>query len=314
MKEKIVFFGSPEFALESLIKISEKYNVACTVTSPDKKSGRGQKVNESVIKKYSKKNNIPCLQPLNLNDIDFINKLKSIGAKLFVVVAFRKIPEEVFGIPVYGTINLHASLLPNYRGAAPINWALINGEKITGVTTFFINNGIDKGDIIMQKKVKILKDDNFGSLYERLSSIGSNLLSETLLNIFNSNIKPLNQVDYGNLSMAPKLNKDNTRINWNKSSAEINNLIKGLNPKPGAWTELLNGNKKLKLKILEAEILDNVKNGDTPGKLYIIDNKIIIYTGSGAIKCEIVHLENKKKMYAKELLNGYSFEHNSHVY
>jgi len=314
MKEKIVFFGTPEFALESLIKISEKYNIVCTVTSPDKKSGRGQKVNESVIKIYSKKNNIPCLQPLNLNDIDFINKLKSIGAKLFVVVAFRKIPEEVFGIPVYGTINLHASLLPNYRGAAPINWALINGEKITGVTTFFINNDIDKGDIIMQKKVKILKDDNFGSLYERLSSIGSNLLSETILNIFNSNVKPLIQVDYGNLSIAPKLNKDNTRINWNKSSAEINNLIKGLNPKPGAWTELLNGNKKLKLKILEAEILDNVKNGDTPGKLYIIDNKIIIYTGSGAIKCEIVHLENKKKMYAKELLNGYSFDHNSHVY
>ena len=314
MKEKIVFFGTPEFALESLTKISEKFKVACTVTSPDKKSGRGQKVNESVIKIYSKKNNIPCLQPLNLNDIDFINKLKSIGAKLFVVVAFRKIPEEVFGIPVYGTINLHASLLPNYRGAAPINWALINGEKFTGVTTFFINSDIDKGDIIMQKKVKILKDDNFGSLYERLSSIGSNLLSETLLNIFNSNIKPLNQVDYGNLSMAPKLNKDNTRINWNKSSAEINNLIKGLNPKPGAWTELLNGNKKLKLKILEAEILDNIENGDTPGKLYVIDNKIIIYTGSGAINCEIVHLENKKKMYANELLNGYSFNHNSRVY
>ena len=314
MKEKIVFFGTPEFALESLIKISEKYNIVCTVTSPDKKSGRGQKVNESVIKIYSKKNNIPCLQPLNLNDIDFINKLKSIGAKLFVVVAFRKIPEEVFGIPVYGTINLHASLLPNYRGAAPINWALINGEKITGVTTFFINSDIDRGDIIMQKKVKILKNDNFGSLYKRLSSIGSNLLSETILKIFNSNVKPLNQVDNGNFIIAPKLNRNNTRINWNKSSAEINNLIKGLNPKPGAWTELLNGNKKLKFKILEAETLDNIEKEDTPGKLNVIDNKIIIYTGSGAINCKIVHLENKKEMYTKELLNGYSFDHNSRVY
>jgi len=314
MKEKIVFFGTPEFALESLIKISENFEIACTVTSPNKKSGRGQKVNESIIKRYSDKNKIPCLQPLKLNDIDFISKLKSINAKLFVVVAFRRIPDEVFNIPKYGTINLHASLLPDYRGAAPINWALINGEKITGVTTFFINSDIDKGEIIMQKEVKILKDDDFGSLYKRLSSIGSNLLSETILSIFNSNVKTITQANSTNLSLAPKLNRDNTRIDWNKSSTEINNLIKGLNPKPGAWTELLNGNTKLKLKILKAESLDNIENTDIPGKLNVVDNKIIINTGSGAINCEIIHLENKKEMYTKELLNGYRFDQNSRVY
>ena len=314
MREKIIFFGTPEFALESLIKISENFEIACIVTSPDKKSGRGQKVTESIIKKYSNKKNILCLQPINLNDKDFIIKLKSINANLFVVVAFRKIPEEVFSIPRFGTINLHASLLPDYRGAAPINWVLINGEKTTGVTTFFINKNIDEGEIIMQKEVKINIEDNFGSLYKKLSSIGSDLLSETILKIFNNDFKTVAQIENKKLSFAPKLNKDNTRIDWNKSNTEINNLIKGLSPKPGAWTALLNGDKKLKLKILKAKSLDYLKNENTPGKLYIADDKIIIYTGSGAIYCEVIQLENKKVMYSNELLNGYKFDENSRVY
>ena len=173
---KIIFFGTPSFAVDSLHEINLNYNLDYVVTTPDKKSGRGQKVNESEVKQYAKKNNIKILQPENLNDKEFINQIEAIQPDLIIVVAYRKLPFDIFSIPKYGTINLHASLLPNYRGAAPINWCLINNEKKTGVTTFFINEKIDQGDVLLKEEIIISDEDDFGSLYLKLSSIGSKLL------------------------------------------------------------------------------------------------------------------------------------------
>ena len=177
---KLIFFGTPQFAVDSLHEINLNYKVNCVVTSPDRKSGRGQKITQSEVKIYAMKNNIKILQPDNLNDEEFINQIKEISPDIIIVVAFRKIPAEIFSIPKYGTINLHASLLPNYRGAAPINWCLINNEIKTGVTTFFINEKIDQGDILLKEEVNISDMDNFGSLYNKLSSIGSRLLITTI--------------------------------------------------------------------------------------------------------------------------------------
>ena len=183
---KLIFFGTPEFAVVSLHEINSNYKVDFVVTSPDKKSGRGQKIRQSEVKKYAADNNIKILQPDNLNDKEFVNQVKEINPDLIIVVAFRKIPTEIFSIPKYGTINLHASLLPNYRGAAPINWCLINNEVKTGVTTFFINEKIDRGDILLKEEVNISDMDNFGSLYNKLSSVGSKLLIKTIKGVLSN--------------------------------------------------------------------------------------------------------------------------------
>ena len=193
-KLKIIFFGTPSFAVDSLHEIQLNYSVDFIVTTPDKKSGRGQKINESEVKQYAKKNNIKILQPENLNDKEFINQIEAIQPDLIVVVAFRKLPFEIFSIPKYGTINLHASLLPNYRGAAPINWCLINNEKKTGVTTFYINERIDQGDILLKEEIIISDEDDFGSLYMKLSSIGSKLLVKTINGIITNTLKASKQI------------------------------------------------------------------------------------------------------------------------
>ena len=198
-KPKIIFFGTPDFALKSLELINFHCDIICVVTSQDKKSGRGLRIHQSEVKKFSIINNILIKQPEDLKNIDFINQIKSMNADLFIVVAFRKIPKEVYSIPKLGTINLHASLLPDYRGAAPINWALINNEKVTGVTTFFINEKIDHGDIISKKEVLIDNDDDYKSLYRKLSIIGSNLLLETIMIVFKGNLKTLKLYFYRNL-------------------------------------------------------------------------------------------------------------------
>ena len=194
---KIIFFGTPSFAVDSLHEINLNYNVDYVVTSPDKKSGRGQKINESEVKLYAKKNNIKILQPENLNEKQFVNQIEAIQPDLIIVVAFRKLPFEIFSIPKYGTINLHASLLPNYRGAAPINWCLINNEKKTGVTTFFINEKIDRGDILLKEEIIISDDDNYGSLYQKLSSIGSKLLVKTINGVVDDTLKASRQITEG---------------------------------------------------------------------------------------------------------------------
>ena len=310
---KLIFFGTPEFAVVSLREINLNYNVNCVVTSPDRKSGRGQKIKQSEVKKYAIDNNIKILQPDNLNDKEFVNQIKKINPDIIIVVAFRKIPTEIFSIPKYGTINLHASLLPNYRGAAPINWCLINNEVKTGVTTFFINEKIDRGDILLKEEVNISDMDNFGSLYNKLSSVGSKLLIKTIKGVLSNSLMASKQNFDENLKIAPKLSKENTRIDWNKSQKEIIGMIRGLSPKPGAWTILKNGNKEMRMKILEAKKADGFSPKKV-GKFLIINGEIHINTGVDAINCSYIQLENKKVMNAKELINGLKIHENSQVY
>ena len=310
---KLIFFGTPGFAVVSLHEINLNYKVDCVVTSPDKKSGRGQKIRQSEVKKYAADNNIKILQPDNLNDKEFVNQVKEINPDIIIVVAFRKIPNEIFSIPKYGTINLHASLLPNYRGAAPINWCLINNEVKTGVTTFFINEKIDRGDILLKEEVNISDIDNFGSLYNKLSSVGSKLLIKTIKGVLSNSLMASKQNFDENLKIAPKLSKENTRIDWNKSQKEIIGMIRGLSPKPGAWTILKNGNKEMRMKILEAKKADGFSPKKV-GKFLIINGEIHINTGVDAINCSYIQLENKKVMNAKELINGLKIHENSQVY
>ena len=315
MKKKIIFFGTPSFAVTSLDKINSKFIVDYVVTSPDKRSGRGQKLNESDVKKYTLKNKIKTLQPSNLMDEEFINQIKRLKPDLIIVVAFRKLPTEVFNIPKHGTINLHASLLPNYRGAAPINWCLMNGEIKTGVTTFYINEKIDQGDILLQKEIMIKNEDDFGSLYNKLSEVGAELVVKTVEGIFNNSLKPIKQNFIDDLKLAPKLNSENTRINWSRSTNEIIGQIKGLSPKPGAWTMIKNGENRFRLKILKAmkEKGPLLKN-NLIGKIVINNGELRIYNEDGAINCSVIQLENKREMTSKELLNGLKFDENSHVY
>ena len=315
MKKKIIFFGTPSFAVTSLDKINSKFIVDYVVTSPDKRSGRGQKLNESDVKKYTLKNKIKTLQPSNLMDEEFINQIKHLKPDLIIVVAFRKLPTEVFNIPKHGTINLHASLLPNYRGAAPINWCLMNGEIKTGVTTFYINEKIDQGDILLQKEIMIKNEDDFGSLYTKLSEVGAELVVKTVEGIFNNSLKPIKQNFVDDLKLAPKLNSENTRINWSRSTNDIIGQIKGLSPKPGAWTMIKNGENRFRLKILKAmkEKGPLLKN-NLIGKIVINNGELRIYNEDGAINCSVIQLENKREMTSKELLNGLKFDENSHVY
>ena len=310
---KIIFFGTPSFAVDSLHEINLNYNLDYVVTTPDKKSGRGQKVNESEVKQYAKKNNIKILQPENLNDKEFINQIEAIQPDLIIVVAFKKLPFEIFSIPKYGTINLHASLLPNYRGAAPINWCLINNEKKTGVTTFFINEKIDQGDVLLKEEIIINDEDDFGSLYLKLSSIGSKLLVKTINGVVKDTLKASKQLMDEDLRIAPKLSKENTRIDWNKNAKEILGKIRGLSPIPGAWTILKNGNSEIRMKILKAEIGKKILNKRV-GKILIHDRELHVYSKDRIINCTLIQLENKRVMNAKDLINGLKLDENSHVY
>ena len=310
---KLIFFGTPKFAVDSLHEINLNYSVNCVVTSPDRKSGRGQKISQSEVKNYAEKNNIKILQPDNLNDKEFINKIKEINPDIIIVVAFRRLPAEIFSIPKYGTINLHASLLPNYRGAAPINWCLINNEVKTGVTTFFINEKIDQGDILLKEEVNISDKDNFGSLYTKLSSVGSKLLIKTIKGVLSKSLKASKQDFDESLKIAPKLSKENTRIDWNKSQKEIIGMIRGLSPKPGAWTILKNGDNEIRMKILEAKKA-NSSYTKKIGKFLVNNGEIHINNGIDAINCTYIQLENRKAMSAKELINGLKIYENSYVY
>lgn len=314
-KPKIIFFGTPDFALKSLELINSHCDILCVVTSQDKKSGRGLRIHQSEVKKFSIINNILIKQPEDLKNIDFINQIKSMNADLFIVVAFRKIPKEVYSIPKLGTINLHASLLPDYRGAAPINWALINNEKVTGVTTFFINEKIDHGDIISKKEVLIDNDDDYKSLYRKLSIIGSNLLLETIMMVYKGKFQIISQSKVNNKKKAPKLNSENTRINWEDNTERILGMIRGLSPSPGSWTILKNGENEVRMKIIKANFYrNNLLDKKNLGKLSIVGNNIYINTKGGQINCTIVQIENKKEMSAKDLLNGYQIHENSYVY
>jgi len=296
--------GTPDFAVPSLkILVKNLYNVVAVVTAPDKPAGRGLKLKASPVKEYAESVNIPVLQPVNLKDPAFLEELKSYNANLQIVVAFRMLPESVWNMPEIGTFNLHASLLPQYRGAAPINWAIINGEKETGITTFFLKHEIDTGDIIFQEKEPIYIEDNFETLYGRLMNLGADLVLNTVHAIKNDAIVPKPQIMSKELKPAPKISKDTGKIDWSKSSSEIENLIRGLSPIPSAWTIL---NDKV-LKIYKASIVNAINVENPEQKAFLCDNKTYLYfrTGNGYLSLEEIQLEGKKRMMIDEFLRGY---------
>ena len=312
-KLKIVFMGTTDFAVGCLDALmNSSHQIKAVITAPDREAGRGKKITHSEVKKYAINNNFKLLQPINLKDENFVNQLKSINADIFVVVAFRMLPELVWRIPLKGTINLHASLLPQLRGAAPIHWAIINGLKETGVTTFFINKKIDFGDIIQQSKVKIGDIENTGELYEKLKKDGSKLLISTLKIINNDNFKSTRQTNSGKLLLAPKLNKINTRINWNDSGKDIFNFVRGLSPYPSAWSKEKRSGKILKLHSVKFEKSKTNKINHT-GTIQIDKNTIKIITKDGYLEVLELQIEGKKRMSNLEFINGYKNFNSKHL-
>jgi len=310
-KLKIVFFGTPEFATFSLNELfKNKYIIQAVVTATDKKSGRGKKVQYSHIKEYCLENNINLLQPESLKSTKFLRELKLLQTDLFVVVAYRMLPRLVWQIPNKGTINLHASILPQLRGAAPIQWAIINGLSETGLTTFFINEKIDSGDVLLQKKVKIAEDENFGSLHDKLMLEGGKLLVSTIKLLESKKYKAIKQnLDKTHLT-APKLDKNNTRINWKKSGIYISNLIRGLSPFPGAWTQILGSN--FTIKIFSAFYIESGTNSSIQFK--IEKNKLMILIRDGHLEIDEIQIQGKKRMNSKEFINGYRNFNNVELY
>ena len=307
-QKKIIFMGTAQFAIPCLDNIKKnKFNLIAVVTSPDKPAGRGLKISESPVKEYAKKNQLNLLQPVNLKDSNFINQIRRLKPDLIVVVAFRMLPEILWSIPTFGSINVHASLLPNYRGAAPINWAIINGEKQTGVTTFFINDRIDTGDVIGQSKIDINKNENAGELHNSLMRLGADLLIKSIDKIFSSkeNIST-KQLEVKNLKAAPKLNKTNCKINWQDSCINIHNKIRGLSPYPGARSVLDNLNKKITVIIYKSDYIKEAHNLNS-GSIYIEKDKIKIAVVDGYIYPLLIKFEGKKTMDTKSLINGFNF-------
>ncbi|MCC8359135.1 methionyl-tRNA formyltransferase [Salinimicrobium sediminilitoris] len=310
---RIVFMGTPEFAVYSLKAIVEAgYNVVGVITAPDRPAGRGRKLQESAVKTYAKEQDLKILQPVNLKAEAFLEELKALEANLQVVVAFRMLPEAVWKMPEYGTFNLHASLLPQYRGAAPINWAIINGEKETGVSTFFIDEKIDTGEMIMQQKVAIESKESAGELHDKLMETGAELIIKTLEALQQGPVSTTSQKDIVELKSAYKLNRRNTRIDWEQPLETIFNLIRGLSPYPTAWTTLINGNDEVMLKIYKSEP-EPAEHHYPVGKLLQEDKKIKVAVKNGFLVLQEIQLPGKKKMTIKDLLNGYEFYSNAKV-
>ncbi|MFK5982099.1 MAG: methionyl-tRNA formyltransferase [Flavobacteriaceae bacterium] len=308
---RIVFMGTPGFAVGVLQKLVEEgKNVVGVITSPDKPAGRGRKLHQSDVKKYALTQNLPILQPANLKEEGFLEELKTLQVNLQIVVAFRMLPKVVWAMPEYGTFNLHASLLPQYRGAAPINWAIINRETETGVTTFFIDDKIDTGATILKKKVPISERETIGTLHDVLMNTGSDLVIDTVNLIEEDKAIPKEQLQIEGLKDAPKLTKENTKIDWSHTVEGIDSLIRGLNPYPAAWSELQNGNEISKVKIYDCNIeLGNhsFKNG----KILATKKQLKIAVNKGYLIINEMQIPGKRKMDIKSLLNGYNFDKNS---
>lgn len=315
---RIVFMGTPEFAIPSLKKIIEsQHSVAAVVSAPDKERGRGKQISFTPVKEFSFRNNIPVFTPVNLGDSEFLSEMKKIEPDLFVVVAFRILPKEVYTIPGFGSFNLHGSLLPKYRGAAPIQWALINGEKETGVTTFFLEDKVDTGNIILQSKISIDDDDDFGALHDKLMNLGADLVLDTINLIDNENVATSFQ-DNLLASPAPKITKEICEINWNKNAFQIHNLIRGLSPHPGAFFK--SGGKifkifktkvaanQLELSGLRWEQIPLSDNTIHSTNLKVLQTKkeIFVKTGDGILEIVELQPEGRKRMTAEEFLRGYS--------
>jgi len=292
--------GTPEFAVKSLeCLVNNNHNVIGVITALDKERGRGRKIKFSPIKEYALKKEIPLFQPKNLKDQNFIDKIKNLNADLFVVVAFRMLPKEIIDLPKLGCINLHASLLPDYRGAAPINWVIINGEKETGITTFYINSKIDEGDIIDSKKIIIENDENAGTLHDKLMKKGSQLILKSVENIFNGKIKKKKQKISKNDKLAPKITRNTCIINLDESAEKIVRLVNGLSPYPGA--KIIFNSKNY--KILKARKINNYY--DKKEQMFITDKKIILNNNlNESINILIIQAEGKKVMSSSDFIRG----------
>ena len=299
--------GTPEFAvgvLDSIVK--NNYEVVAVITAADKPAGRGQKLKFSAVKEYAVANNLKLLQPTNLKDETFIEELRALNANLHIVVAFRMLPKVVWDMPKLGTFNLHASLLPNYRGAAPINWAIINGETKTGVTTFFIDDKIDTGAIILSDETEIDSLETAGELHDRLQALGCETVNRTLQLIEKSEVSPEIQQETAETKTAYKLNKENCKIDWTKSAKEIFNLIRGLSPYPAAWCYLTDQAEPLSIKIYEAEIVEEEHSFDS-GQLFCTKKEMKVAVKGGFLLIKSLQLPGKKRMKITELLNGVTF-------
>ncbi|MDE6325224.1 MAG: methionyl-tRNA formyltransferase, partial [Duncaniella sp.] len=277
---KIVFLGTPDFAVESLRRIVEGgYNVVGVITMPDKPAGRGHKLLQSPVKQYAVEKGLHLMQPVKLKDPEFVEELRSLDADLFIVIAFRMLPEVVWSMPRLGTFNLHASLLPRYRGAAPINWAVINGDTETGVTTFFLKHEIDTGDIIAQERVDILPTDNVGDVHDRLMMLGADLTIDTIESIIDGTLKTVPQeqlIGDTEPTPAPKIFKETCRIDWNRPAREIHNLVRGLSPYPAAWSVLTDDGKEVgSVKIFETAVLDGGADVE-PGQIVIDRYRLMV--------------------------------------
>jgi len=309
---RIVFMGTPDFAVESLrVLVENNYNIVGVITAPDRPAGRGQKLKQSPVKEYAVSANIPVLQPEKLKNPDFLEELRALEADLQIIVAFRMLPEVVWDMPPMGSFNLHGSLLPQYRGAAPINWAVINGDEKTGVTTFFLQHEIDTGNIIFQEELPITNDDSAGTVHDKMMMLGAKLVLKTVKAIEIDDIKAVLQAEYSEVSLlnhAPKIFKEDCKIDWTKDAETVRNHIRGLSPYPTAWTELIMQNgKTVSVKIFSTQKDETIKleSGQVQS-----DNKtyLAIGTASSALKLEVLQLAGKKRMTIEELLRGFDAE------
>ncbi|MFP4557674.1 MAG: methionyl-tRNA formyltransferase [Bacteroidales bacterium] len=309
---RIVYMGTPDFAVEPLRALcGNGYNVVAVVTAADKPAGRGRKLKSSPVKQFAANNNIRALQPANLKEEGFVNELKSLNADIFVVVAFRMLPKVVWQIPRLGTFNLHASLLPQYRGAAPINWAIINGEEKTGVTTFLIDEKIDTGSILLKQEVEIFPNETAGELHDRLMQIGASVVVRTV-EILLEGAKPIPQSKLlGNdeeLKPAPKLFRENLRINWSAPALEVHNFIRGLSPYPAAWTEIVDDSENaILVKIFRSSVVSENLQDKTEGTI-LTDSKNYIHVvcGKGIISIDELQLAGKRRLPTREFLVGFN--------
>jgi methionyl-tRNA formyltransferase len=305
---RIVFMGTPEFAVATLeALLHQGYNIVGVITAPDRPAGRGQKLNESAVKQFALSKKLNILQPPNLKDPNFIEELNALNANLQIVVAFRMLPEVVWSMPKYGTFNLHASLLPNYRGAAPIHWAIINGETKTGATTFFIDEKIDTGAMILQEAIAIEPDETVGILHDKLMILGSDLVLKTVRLIENQTVTTIIQSKSNDLKTAYKLNKENCKIDWNISLDHIYNKIRGLNPFPAAWCYLKNGEDTLAVKLFDSD-KEVHQHSLEFGKVVLDNDHLKVAVNGGFIIIREIQLPGKRKMDSKSLLNGFHFK------
>lgn len=304
-KFRIVFMGTPDFAVESLKVLHNKFNIVAVVTAPDKPRGRGQELSPTPVKHYAQQEGIPVLQPTNLKSPDFIEALDLLKPDLAVIVAFRMLPEAVWSLPRLGSVNLHGSLLPQYRGAAPINHAIINGESKSGITTFFLQHEIDTGNIIASKEVVITPTDNAGTLHDKLMIEGATLLAETIASIIDDNYKthPQDSIAVEELKTAPKINKEFCRINWSDNGITIYNFIRGLSPYPGAYTETLMNNKPIGIKIYSGSF-EEENTIATPGTVIIEKSTLKVAVKNGWYYVHELQQAGKKRLSVNAFING----------